>query len=58
MHRPALLAVSLLALAAASPRSAAGPISASRMDAMDKVIASEAFQGRAPGTPGETRTIA
>lgn len=58
MRRPALLTVSLLALTAASPNGAAGPISADRMDAMDKVIASDAFQGRAPGTPGEARTIA
>lgn len=33
------------------------PISASRMNALDKVLASDAFEGRAPGTPGEAKTI-
>lgn len=52
----ALLAMPLSALAQASAQ--ASPISASRMSAMDKVLASDAFQGRAPGTPGEAKTIA
>ena len=34
-----------------------GPISAVRMDAMDREISSDAFQGRAPGTAGEKKTI-
>ena len=40
------------------PPAATAPISAARLDAMDKVLASDAFEGRAPGTIGETRTIA
>lgn len=51
----------LLAMQAPAPGSKdvqASPISASRMDAMVRVLASDAFEGRAPGTPGETKTIA
>ena len=43
---------------AALPPAATAPISAARLDAMDKLVASDAFQGRGPGTIGETRTIA
>ena len=39
------------------PPAATAPISAARLDAMDKVLASDAFQGRGPGTVGETRTL-
>ncbi|MFN2472854.1 MAG: M20/M25/M40 family metallo-hydrolase [Sphingomicrobium sp.] len=50
------------ALLAAAPAGAAAPdsspISAVRMNALDKVLASASFEGRAPGTPGEARTIA
>ena len=35
-----------------------GPISPARMNATVKEIASDAYQGRAPGTPGEAKTIA
>ena len=35
----------------------AGPISAARMNETVRVIASDAFEGRAPGTPGEARTV-
>ena len=41
----------------AKPSAATAPISAARLDAMDKVLASDAFQGRGPGTAGETRTL-
>ena len=63
MHRLALLSamaasLSVPAVAAPLPPSATAPISAARLDAMDKVLASDAFQGRAPGTVGETRTLA
>jgi Zn-dependent M28 family amino/carboxypeptidase len=34
------------------------PINASRMSATVKTLASDAFQGRAPGTPGEAKTVA
>ncbi|THD75332.1 MAG: M20/M25/M40 family metallo-hydrolase [Phenylobacterium sp.] len=36
----------------------AGPISPRRMSAVVKEIASDAYQGRAPGTPGEAKTVA
>ena len=35
-----------------------GPISPQRMSDEIKVLASDAFQGRAPGTPGEAKTLA
>ena len=34
------------------------PISVARMSAMDRELASDAFEGRAPGTAGEEKTIA
>ena len=34
------------------------PINPTRMSATAKTLASDAFQGRAPGTPGETKTVA
>jgi Zn-dependent M28 family amino/carboxypeptidase len=42
------------ALAADSP----SPISPARMSATVKTLASDAFEGRAPGTPGEAKTVA
>ena len=64
--RPRLLAAAaLLALSAAAaaraapaPAAAAGPADPARMSATVKVLASDAFGGRAPGTPGEARTVA
>jgi Zn-dependent M28 family amino/carboxypeptidase len=52
--------LTLLATAALAPPALAqssGPIDAARMSATVKDLASDAFQGRGPGTPGETRTI-
>jgi len=46
--------LSLLTVAAAPP---AAHVDQQRMSAITKVLASEEFQGRAPGTPGEERTI-
>ena len=34
------------------------PVSPARMSATVKTLASDAFQGRAPGTPGEAKTVA
>jgi Zn-dependent M28 family amino/carboxypeptidase len=57
-------ASTLLALLAIQPSATAhtgiqtNPISAVRMNAMDRELASDAFQGRAPGTAGEEKTIA
>lgn len=36
----------------------ASPISPARMSATVKTLASDAFEGRAPGTPGEVKTVA
>lgn len=49
--------VVLLALFAAAPAFAAEP-SAERLLARTRVLASDEFEGRAPGTPGEERTVA
>jgi Zn-dependent M28 family amino/carboxypeptidase len=50
--RPLIL-LALLAIAAAP----AAQVDQQRMSEITKVLASDAFQGRAPGTPGEDRTI-
>jgi Zn-dependent M28 family amino/carboxypeptidase len=49
-----------LALAAGSLARAqdAGPVSPARMSAVIKEIASDAYGGRSPGTPGEAKTVA
>ena len=47
-----------LGLTAAAPRAGSGPISPERMSAYVKTLASDRFQGRAPGTPGEEVTVA
>jgi len=57
-----LAALLLLAACAKDPRTIAVPGSASieaqRLSEYVRVLASDEFGGRAPGTPGETRTIA
>ena len=50
--------LSMLAALAVHAADAAGPIDPARLSATVKVLASDEFEGRAPGTPGETRTIA
>ena len=50
-----LLALAALPLLAAAP--APDPVSPAALSADVKILASEAFGGRAPGTPGEDRTI-
>ena len=53
-----LLAAPLAATAAAAPPSApASPVSPARISAMVKEMASDRFEGRAPGTPGEQVTV-
>ncbi len=51
-----LFALLPLALTGAAP--AANPISPGRLSADVKVLASDAFEGRAPGTEGEEKTLA
>jgi Zn-dependent M28 family amino/carboxypeptidase len=59
MKKTSLLAASILSLSslslAAPPPS---PIDPAQMSATVKTIASDAFQGRAPGSAGEARTVA
>ena len=52
-----LLPLVFAAAVAAAPAPSPGPISPAQLSADDKVLASPAFEGRAPGTPGEARTI-
>ena len=44
-------------LAAVPAMAAPNPIKPSEMSATVKVLASDAFEGRAPGTPGEAKTV-
>ena len=59
MKRLTLLPLPLLPLLAMALIGAAppNPISAERLSQDVKVLASDAFQGRAPGTPGEAKTV-
>jgi len=52
---PALLVLTPL-LSGAAP-AAPSPVSPDRLSADVRTLASESFQGRAPGTPGESKTI-
>ncbi|HEX8308721.1 MAG TPA: M28 family metallopeptidase [Allosphingosinicella sp.] len=60
MRLSAVLALLLLAACASAPaeRSAAPRIDPVRMSNMIRTLASDEFEGRAPGTAGETKTIA
>jgi Zn-dependent M28 family amino/carboxypeptidase len=56
----ALLAASAATPAIArdrSPRASAAPIDKTRLSDTTRILASDAFEGRAPGTPGEERTV-
>ena len=59
-YRRVLVAAALALAASAGLARAqdAGPISAQRMSAEVREIASDAYEGRSPGTPGEARTVA
>jgi Zn-dependent M28 family amino/carboxypeptidase len=55
----ALLAtLTLAACSTPSAKMGRGPVSAARMSSDVRVLASDAFEGRAPATPGEERTVA
>jgi Zn-dependent M28 family amino/carboxypeptidase len=41
-----------------APASLSGPIDPARLSATVKTLASDAFEGRAPGSPGEVKTVA
>jgi Zn-dependent M28 family amino/carboxypeptidase len=53
-----LLGAAALLLSAAVSGDSPSPIDPARMSAIVKTLASDAFQGRAPGTPGEAATLA
>ncbi len=55
--RLALAALLFASPALAEPRAGSGPISPERLSAYVKEMASDRFQGRAPGTPGEAVTV-
>jgi len=54
MKRSLLALAGLAAIAAAPP---APHVNMQRMSDMSRVLASDEFQGRAPGTPGEAKTV-
>jgi Zn-dependent M28 family amino/carboxypeptidase len=52
------LATFLIAIhAAPAGAQSAGPISGERLSSIAKALASDEFEGRAPGTPGEAKTV-
>jgi Zn-dependent M28 family amino/carboxypeptidase len=51
------IASALVALSLAVPAVAADTVSPDRLSADVRVLASDGFEGRAPGTPGEAKTI-
>ncbi len=56
-HRFLGTALAIAATATAAPALAQQTVSPERLSADVKTLASDAFEGRAPGTPGETKTI-
>ncbi len=53
-----LALVALLGVSCVFAAETSGPIDPERISQAVKVLASDEFEGRAPGTPGETKTIA
>jgi Zn-dependent M28 family amino/carboxypeptidase len=61
MRNPILAAIALLTLAACTTsmnHPAPAPISAERLSQLTRTLASDEFEGRAMGSPGEERTVA
>jgi Zn-dependent M28 family amino/carboxypeptidase len=58
MKKTSLLLASTLSLFSLSLAAPPSPIDPAQMSATVKTLASDAFQGRAPGTAGEERTVA
>jgi Zn-dependent M28 family amino/carboxypeptidase len=58
MEKRLSLAAPVLLLASLSSAAPTSPIDPARMSATAKTLASDAFEGRAPGTPGEAKTVA
>ncbi|WP_404713106.1 M28 family metallopeptidase [Sphingomonas sp. MMS24-J13] len=58
MRKLSFLAAPLaLALASGASARSAGPVDPAQLSATVKTLAGDDFQGRAPGTPGETKTV-
>jgi Zn-dependent M28 family amino/carboxypeptidase len=55
--RSLLSLIALLGVATAFAAETSGPIDPERLSQTVKVLASDEFEGRAPGTPGETKTV-
>ena len=58
LSRITLVCAALAFTGSALPASSSGPIDPERLSETVRMLASEEFQGRAPGTAGETKTIA
>jgi Zn-dependent M28 family amino/carboxypeptidase len=56
-RRSVLSLIGLLGVGTAFAAETSGPIDPERLSQTVKVLASDEFEGRAPGTPGETRTV-
>ena len=58
VSRTSLLSlVTLFSVCSAYAAETSGPIDPERLSQTVKVLASDAFEGRAPGTPAETKTV-
>ncbi len=55
--RPSLISIAILALSLATSAFAQSPIRSTAIRADVRTLASDAFEGRGPGTRGETRTL-
>ena len=56
MFRTAVVSLALTLMASAAYAQDAGPINPARLSAIVKTMASDEFEGRSPGTPGEAKT--
>ncbi|UAK26593.1 M20/M25/M40 family metallo-hydrolase [Sphingomonas nostoxanthinifaciens] len=52
-----MIGLAACALAATASAESVGPVDPAAMSATVRMLASDAFEGRAPGTPGEARTV-
>ncbi|RST30781.1 M20/M25/M40 family metallo-hydrolase [Sphingomonas ginkgonis] len=57
MRKSLVLLLAAASVPAAAAPSAAPAVNTARMSEITRTLASEAFEGRAPGTPGEAKTI-
>ena len=55
---PVLAAIAPMSLLVSAQAPPAAHVDMQRMSEVTRTLASDEFQGRAPGTPGETRTVA